>query len=64
MDESVTELQQITQSLESAGILTPPPYNSLIEPVPENQWQELTERLKHLPGKPLSETIIEERDVW
>ncbi len=64
MDESMTELRRITQVLETSGILTPPPYASHIEPVPESQWRELTERLKALPGKLLSEIIIEERGAW
>lgn len=64
MDESVNELQQITQSLEVAGILTPPPHADNTQPVTETQWQALTERLKALPGKTLSEIIIEERRTW
>lgn len=63
-DDSLVELQHITQSLEMAGIVTPPPYAENVEPVSASQWQELSERLKSLPGKPLSELIIEERGIW
>ncbi|MDX2241600.1 MAG: antitoxin family protein [Leptolyngbyaceae cyanobacterium bins.302] len=64
VDESLMELQRIAQSLEVAGTVTPPSFAENVEPVSADQWQELTERLKSLPGKPLSELIIEERDIW
>lgn len=64
VDESVIELQQITQFLETTGRVTSPPCSDSTKPVPANQWQELSERLKNLPGKPISELIIEERGTW
>ena len=64
VDESLIELQNIAQSLEATGIITPPPYADDIAPVPAKDWQELSERLKTLTGKPLSELIIEERGTW
>ena len=63
-DEPRTELQSTTQSLEAIGLLTSPPHADNIEPVPASQWQELTERLKTLPGTSLSQLIIEERGAW
>ncbi len=30
----------------------------------EDAWRELTEKLKAIPGKPLSEILIEERGEW
>ncbi|MDX2229903.1 MAG: antitoxin family protein [Leptolyngbyaceae cyanobacterium bins.349] len=64
VNNSQAELQSITQSLEATGIITPPPHMNNVEPVDPTQWQELAERLQSLPGKPLSEIIIEERGAW
>ncbi len=63
-EDSGDELEQITQSLVAAGLLTPPPQRENIEPVSEAAWRELTDKLKAIPGKPLSEIIIEERGEW
>jgi predicted DNA-binding antitoxin AbrB/MazE fold protein len=63
-EESVTELERITQSLATAGLITPPPCRSDFESVSEEAWRELTEKLKAIPGKPLSEILIEERGEW
>lgn len=64
LEDSVTELERITQSLTSDGLLTHPPRRSGVEPVSEDAWRELTEKLNVIPGKPLSEIIIEERGDW
>lgn len=63
-EDSATQLERISQSLAAAGLVTPPPNRSDVEPVCEATWQELTEKLKAIPGKPLSEIIIEDRGEW
>ncbi|HEY9706765.1 MAG TPA: antitoxin family protein [Oculatellaceae cyanobacterium] len=63
-ENPVAELERITQSLTTAGLITPPPRRSDIEPVSEAAWCELTEKLKDILGKPLSEIIIEDRGEW
>ena len=60
-EEAASEAEQILQSLVAAGLVTPPPHHDDIEPVSEEAWRELTQRLEASPGKPLSEIIIEER---
>lgn len=62
--ENENELEQITHSLVVAGLLTPPPRCTNVEPVSEVRWRELTEKLKAILGKPISEIIIEERGEW
>jgi predicted DNA-binding antitoxin AbrB/MazE fold protein len=63
-EDSVAELERITQSLATSGLITPPPCLSSVEPVSEDAWRELTEKLNAIPGKPLSEILIEERGEW
>jgi predicted DNA-binding antitoxin AbrB/MazE fold protein len=63
-EDSVTELERITQSLATAGLITPPPCRSDVEPVSEDAWRELSEKLKTIPDQPLSEILIEERGEW
>lgn len=63
-EDSAAELERITQSLATAGLITPPPCQSDVEPVSEAAWRELTEKLKVIAGKPLSEILIEERGEW
>jgi predicted DNA-binding antitoxin AbrB/MazE fold protein len=60
-EEKAHEAGQIIQSLVAAGLVTPPPLWSDVEPVSAEAWRELTQRLEASPGKPLSEIIIEER---
>jgi predicted DNA-binding antitoxin AbrB/MazE fold protein len=60
-EDSGDEVERITQSLATTGLLTPPPHRSDVELVSEATWSELTEKLKAIPGKPLSEIIIEDR---
>lgn len=64
LPEDGNELEQITHSLVTAGLLTPPPYCTNVEPVSEVAWGELTEKLKAIPDQPISEIIIEERGDW
>ncbi len=59
--EASSEAEQIIQSLVAAGLVTPPPHRGDVEPVSEEAWRSLTQRLEASPGKPLSEIIIEER---
>jgi predicted DNA-binding antitoxin AbrB/MazE fold protein len=49
------------RSLVEAGLLTPPPHRSDVEPPSEQERRELADRLGRAPGKPLSEIIIEDR---
>ena len=60
-EEVSFEAEQIIQSLVAVGLVTPPPHRGDVEPVSEEAWRELTQRLETSPGKPLSEIIIEER---
>ncbi|MBW4505140.1 MAG: DUF104 domain-containing protein [Scytonematopsis contorta HA4267-MV1] len=62
-EEASPDTEQIIQSLVAAGLVTPPQHRSDIEPVREEAWRELTQRLEALPSKPLSEIIIEERGL-
>jgi len=52
-EDSATQLERISQSLAAAGLVTPPPHQNGVEPVCEATWQELTEKLRAIPGKPL-----------
>ncbi len=63
-EDSEDELERITQSLVAAGLVTPPPRPDDVEPVSEIAWCELTEKLKAIPDKPLSEILIEDRGEW
>lgn len=60
-DRSTDEEDEAIRSLIAAGILTPPPGYSDVEPISEQERRELAETLGQAPGKPLSEIIIEER---
>ena len=59
--ESENEAEAAIRLLVAAGRLTPPPCHSNIALVSEQARRELADRLGHAPGKPLSETIIEDR---
>ncbi len=63
-EDSEEELKQITPFLVTAELLTPPRRCNDVKPVSEVAWRELTEKLKAIPGKPLSEIMIEERGDW
>jgi predicted DNA-binding antitoxin AbrB/MazE fold protein len=47
--------------LVEAGLLTPPPGRSDVEPPSEQAQRELADRLGRAPGKSLSQIIIEDR---
>jgi predicted DNA-binding antitoxin AbrB/MazE fold protein len=61
LEDSGAELERITQSLATAGLITSPPCRSDVEPVSEDAWRELIEKLKAISGQCLSEILIEER---
>lgn len=63
-EEPEDEAEQILQRLAKAGILTLPPGYSSVTPLSEQERLELAERLGNMPGKSLSEIIMEERGVW
>lgn len=63
-EETAAETEQVIQSLVAAGLVTPPPQQADVEPVSEEAWRELTQRLESSHGKPLSEIIIEERGPY
>lgn len=60
-DKPSDEEDEAVRSLIAAGILTPPPGHSDVEPLSEQERRELAETLGQAPGKPLSKIIIEER---
>ncbi len=55
------EAEAAVRALIEAGQLTPPPGHSPILPMPDQEYEELADRLGSATGKPLSEVIIEER---
>lgn len=63
-EEAADEVEQVIQTLVAAGLLTPPPGHSEVDPVSEEERRELAEILGRAPGKPLSEIIIEDRGEW
>ncbi len=62
MDED--EGEAAIRILVEAGLLTPPPRRSDVDPVSEEERRKLADRLGRAPGKPLSEIIIEDRGEW
>ena len=63
-EEPDNEIEKVIQALVEAGLLTPPPGHSEVDPVSEEERRELACILGQAPGKPLSEIIIEERGEW
>lgn len=61
LDEPEDKAAQVLDELVLAGIITPPPGHSHIEAVSDEAREEIAAALGRLPGKPLSEIIIEER---
>jgi predicted DNA-binding antitoxin AbrB/MazE fold protein len=59
--EDENESEAAIRMLVEAGLLTPPPRRSDVDPVSEQDRRELADRLGRAPGKPLSEIIIEDR---
>lgn len=59
-DES-DDIDQALQTLIAAGLVTPPSGQLNAKPLSEAEREEVADRVGSLPGKPLSEIIIEER---
>ena len=55
------EAEAAIRALVAAGRLTPPSGQSQVVPIPDEEYEELADRLGQAPGKPLSEIIIEGR---
>jgi predicted DNA-binding antitoxin AbrB/MazE fold protein len=64
LPDEPTDVERVVQSLVKAGLITPPPGRSEVDPVSEEERRELARVLGQAPGKPLSEVIIEERGEW
>lgn len=62
--EPADEGEEVIQLLVAAGLLTPPPGHSEVNPVSDEERRELAEILGKAPGKPLSEIVIEDRGEW
>ena len=60
-EKPVNEGGEGIQRLIAAGLLTPPPGHSEIEPISDAEQHELAEILGKASGNPLSKIIIEER---
>ncbi|MBN1954687.1 MAG: antitoxin family protein [Anaerolineae bacterium] len=52
---------ELVRLLAAAGLITPPPGHSAEAPISEEERRALADRLGRIPGKPLSEMIIEDR---
>ncbi len=64
LEEPADGVEKVIQKLIKAGVITPPPGHSEVDPVSEEERRELAEIMGRAPGKPLSEIIIEERGEW
>jgi predicted DNA-binding antitoxin AbrB/MazE fold protein len=60
-DEPDDAVDRVLQTLLASGALTAPSGHSDVKPMTDAKRRELADRLGNLPGKPLSEIIIEER---
>jgi predicted DNA-binding antitoxin AbrB/MazE fold protein len=60
-EEPENELDQIVVELAQSGLLTLPPGQSQVEPMSEPERRALAKAMGGVPGKPLSEIIIEDR---
>lgn len=60
-EEEKKDAAAIVRLLAAAGLITPPPGHSVEAPISEGERRALAERLGCVPGKPLSEMIIEDR---
>ena len=61
LPEPADKVEKVIQRLVQAGVITPPPGYSDVDPVSEEERRELADIMGRAPGKPLSEIIIEER---
>ncbi|BDA65969.1 hypothetical protein CAL7716_001350 [Calothrix sp. PCC 7716] len=62
-DQAKTKLQSALQRLYESGLLIPPTNTSEAPPMSEADFVALVQSIK-VTGKPLSETIIEDRGEW
>jgi predicted DNA-binding antitoxin AbrB/MazE fold protein len=60
-DEPDDAVDRVLQTLLASGALTAPSGYSGVKPMTDAKRRELADRLGNVPGKPLSEIIIEER---
>jgi len=60
-EEEKEDATAAVRLLAAAGLITPPPGHSTESPATEEERRALAERLGRVPGKPLSEIIIEDR---
>ena len=61
LPDPADKVEKVIQRLVQAGVITPPPGYSDVDPVSEEERRELANIMGRAPGKPLSEIIIEER---
>ena len=64
LSEPSEQIAHAIQTLIQTGLLTPPLGHSESPPPSEQERRELAEQLGRVPGRPLSEIIIEERGEW
>ncbi len=57
-------VQQYVQQLAALGLVTPPPGQTDVEPMPDAERQRLADKAGQFASKPLSEIIIEDRGEW
>lgn len=57
----IDDVERAVQALVQAGLVTPPRGRSRISPPSAEERRDLAQELGKVPGKPLSEIIIEER---
>jgi len=62
LPEVASEGDAAVRSLVEAGLLTPPPGHSDMEPLTRTSATRTGRRLGRAPGKPLSQIIIEDRE--
>lgn len=62
------ELEKVLDRLDAEGILRKPPKWGQVDPAElarrEQAWREQVRKMVPIEGKPLSETIIEDRGPW
>jgi predicted DNA-binding antitoxin AbrB/MazE fold protein len=61
-EPALTELEQIERSLFASGLISLPPMQNKVTPVPSAEWQALMTKLRRANFQPLSETVIAERN--
>ena len=61
LSEAASADDAAVRLLVEAGLLTPPPGHSDVEPLSEQAQRELADRLGRAPGKSLSQIIIEDQ---